>query len=268
MPRSSCRSFGGKYFNVRTGAQIGYLQIRGFPEPGVDERVGQALAEIDRRGVDGLILDLRGNSGGRIDVGMKVASRFLREEVVFQQVDRSGRERQVRPASGQYWERSMPIVTLVDGGTASMGEILSSALQEAGAARVVGTQTAGSVAGARLFPLTNGGALQITVLTITSGRGAALNDIGVTPDVSVDLSDDDLLGGVDVQLEAASRIYTCRLAGRASASSRRVPSRAWRRERDGGIRCPRRWIRSGVSSWHRSCCRRTRIRRVTFMAAR
>jgi carboxyl-terminal processing protease len=185
------------------GRAIGYLQIRGFPEPGVDERVGQALAEIDRRGVDGLIVDLRGNSGGRIDVGMKVASRFLREEVVFQQVDRSGRERQVRPTSGQYWERSMPIVTLVDGGTASMGEILTSALQEAGAARVVGTQTAGSVAGARLFPLTNGGALQITVLKITSGRGAALNDIGVTPDVSVDLSDDDLLGGIDIQLEAA-----------------------------------------------------------------
>ena len=114
------------------GRKIGYLQIRGFPEPSVDERVGQALAEIDQRSVDGLILDLRGNSGGRIDVGMKVASRFMREGVVFQQVDRTGRERQVRPSNGQYWERSIPIVALVDGGTASMGEILGSALQEAG----------------------------------------------------------------------------------------------------------------------------------------
>jgi len=187
------------------GRKIGYLQIRGFPEPSVDERVGQALAEIDQRSVDGLILDLRGNSGGRIDVGMKVASRFLRDGVVFQQVDRSGRERQVRPANGQYWERSIPMVTLVDGGTASMGEILGSALQEAGAARVVGTQTAGSVAGARLFPLANGGALQITVLTITSGRGTVLNDVGMTPDVAIDFSDDDLLGGVDVQLETGIR---------------------------------------------------------------
>ena len=187
------------------GRKVGYIQIRGFPEPSVDERVGQALAEIDRRSVDGLILDLRGNSGGRIDVGMKVASRFLREGIVFQQVDRSGKERQVRPSSGQYWEHSIPIVTLVDGGTASMGEILSSALQEAGATRVVGTQTAGSVAGARLFPLANGGALQITVLTITSGQGAVLNDVGVTPDVAIDLSDDDLLGGVDVQLETGIR---------------------------------------------------------------
>lgn len=200
------------------GRNVGYLQIRGFPEPGVDERVGQALSALDQRGVDGLILDLRGNSGGRIDVGMKVASRFLRDGVVFQQVDRTGRERQVRPSSGQYWERSMPIVVLVDGGTASMGEILGSALQEAGAARVVGTQTAGSVAGARLFALANGGALQITVLTITSGRGAVLNDVGLTPDVAIDLSDDDLLGGVDVQLETGIR--NLRLSPRPASVSR------------------------------------------------
>ena len=184
------------------GRKIGYLQIRGFPEPSVDERVAQALAEIDQQKIDGMILDLRGNSGGRIDVGVRVASRFMREGVVFQQVDRSSRGRVVKPTAGTYWERSVPMVTLVDGGTASMGEILSSALQENGVARVVGTTTAGSVAGARMFPLGNGGALQITVLTITSGSGVVLNDVGVKPDQQVDLTDDDLLSGVDAQLEA------------------------------------------------------------------
>ena len=184
------------------GKLIGYLQIRGFPEPSVDERVAQALAEIDQQKIDGLVLDLRGNSGGRIDVGMRVASRFMREGVVFQQTDRSSRERMVRPSGANYWERSVPMVTLVDGGTASMGEILSSALQENGVARVVGMTTSGSVAGARMFPLANGGALQITVLTITSGKGEVLNDVGVKPDIQVDLSDDDLLSGVDAQLEA------------------------------------------------------------------
>jgi carboxyl-terminal processing protease len=187
------------------GSKIGYLQIRGFPEPSVDERVALALADLDHRGVEGLILDLRGNSGGRIDVGMKVASRFLREGVVFQQIDRAGRERQVRPTTGTYWERAVPTVALVDGGTASMGEILGAALQETGVARVVGTKTAGSVAGARLFSLGNGGAMQITVLTITSGRGVPLNEVGLQPDILIDLSDDDLLQGIDGQLEAAIR---------------------------------------------------------------
>jgi carboxyl-terminal processing protease len=190
------------------GQKIGYLQIRGFPEPSVDDKVGQVLADLDKQGVDGLVIDLRGNSGGRIDVGMKVVSRFVREGAIFQQVDQFGKQKLVKPTGDQYWERSVPIVALVDGGTASMGEILSSALQEAGVARVVGTSTAGSVAGARLFPLANGGALQITVLTITSGRGKVLNDIGVKPDVTVDLSDDDLLRGVDAQLETAIQSLT------------------------------------------------------------
>jgi C-terminal peptidase prc len=187
------------------GRKIGYLQIRGFPEPSVDDKVGQALADFDKRGIDGLVVDLRGNSGGRIDVGTRVTSRFVRDGVFFQQVDRSGREKMARPAGNQYWEHTVPIVTLVDGGTASMGEILGSALQESGVSKVVGTVTAGSVAGARLFPLANGGALQITVLTITSGSGKILNDVGVKPDVTVDLSDDDLLRGIDAQLETGIR---------------------------------------------------------------
>jgi carboxyl-terminal processing protease len=174
----------------------------------VDDRVGQALADFDRRGIDGLVVDLRGNSGGRIDVGMKVVSRFVPDGVAFQQTDRSGRGRLVRPTAGQLWAHTVPVVALVDGGTASMGEILSSALQEAGAARIVGATTAGSVAGARLFPLANGGALQITVLTIMSGQGTILNDVGIKPDVPADLSDDDLLRGVDAQLETGIRSLT------------------------------------------------------------
>jgi len=189
------------------GHRFGYIQIRGFPEPAIDDKVGQALSDFDRVGIDGLILDFRGNSGGRIDVGLKVASRFLQDGVVYQQLDRGGRLRAVRTIGG-FWSKPVPITVLVDGGTASMGEIVASALQESGTARVVGTRTSGNVAGARLFPLSNGGALQITVLQITSGRGSVLNDIGVVPDEPVEMQDDLLLNGVDVQLEAGLRYLT------------------------------------------------------------
>jgi carboxyl-terminal processing protease len=194
------------------GRKIGYIQLRGFPEPSVDEKIGQAIADLEVRGIDGLIFDMRGNGGGRIDVGVKVASRFLKDGIIFQQVDRSGRERKVSPVTGQYWERSIPMTALVDGGTASMGEIVGQALQESGAATIVGTTTAGSVAGARLFPLSNGGALQITVLTIISGKGRVLNDAGVIPDIQVELSDDDRVHGVDAQLEAGIKALTPRPA--------------------------------------------------------
>ncbi len=199
------------------GHQYGYIQIRGFPDPAVDDKVGQAIAELDQAGIDGLVLDLRGNTGGRIDVGLKVVSRFIKDDVVYQQLDRTGRERIVRTIGG-YWNHAVPITVLVDGGTASMGEIVASALQEAGAARIVGTKTSGNVAGARLFPLSNGGAIQVTVLQISSGRGAALNDVGVLPDEPIEMQDDRLLDGVDVQLEAGLRYLE---------AATRAPRAAW-----------------------------------------
>jgi C-terminal peptidase prc len=99
----------------RDGRRYGYLQIRGFPEPSVDDRVGQALADFEKACIDGMVLDFRGNTGGRIDVGLKVASRFIKDDAVYQQLDRGGRLRMARTVGG-YWSRPVPIVTLADRG--------------------------------------------------------------------------------------------------------------------------------------------------------
>jgi carboxyl-terminal processing protease len=200
----------------RDGRRYGYLQIRGFPEPSVDDRVGQALADFEKACIDGMVLDFRGNTGGRIDVGLKVASRFIKDDAVYQQLDRGGRLRVARTVGG-FWSRPVPIVTIVDGGTASMGEIVAQALQESGVSRIVGTQTSGNVAGARIFPLANGGAMQITVLSIVSGQGMALNDVGVTPDQVVDLTDDALVNGIDVQLQSSVSYLDSRSGARRAA---------------------------------------------------
>jgi carboxyl-terminal processing protease len=76
----------------------------------------------------------------------------------------------------------MPLVVMVDGGTASMGEIFASAVQEHGVATVIGSTTSGNVAAAQVFPLSDGSAIQITVLEIVSASGAPLNGVGVQPD--------------------------------------------------------------------------------------
>ncbi len=182
--------------------RVGYLQIRGFPEGGVADQVGRALASFDQAGIQGMVLDLRGNSGGRLDVGIRVASRFVREGVLYQQVDRSGSRRSTE-RRGDYWEHAVPIVALIDGGTASMGEILASALGETGSAHLMGVTTSGSVAAAQLFPLTGGSAIQVTVLEITSGHGVLLNGVGVKPTEVIEQSDDELRTGIDSQLAAA-----------------------------------------------------------------
>ncbi len=181
---------------------FGYIQLRGFPEPGVVDEVARALSELDRSGMSGLILDLRGNTGGRLDVGIRLTSRFVREGMLYEQVDRSGQRRAIGP-NGSYWEHSVPVVVLVDAGTASMGEIFASALQDTGAAHLVGTKTSGNVAAAQVFPLLDGSAVQVTVLEILSARGARLNGVGVQPDEVVDASDEQLRLGSDPQLDAA-----------------------------------------------------------------
>jgi hypothetical protein len=118
---------------------IGYLSLRGFPEPSVVDSVEQNVAAFQEQGVRGLVLDLRGNSGGRIDVGTRLLSHFLPAgATVYEETDRSGRESDALHAPGDQY--GLPLVVLVDGGTASMGEILprpsrSMARQRSSAAR-------------------------------------------------------------------------------------------------------------------------------------
>jgi carboxyl-terminal processing protease len=160
---------------------IGYVLLRGFPEPSVIDSIDKDIAEFQSEGVHGLVLDLRGNSGGRIDVGTRLLGQFLPNgSAVYEEIDRGGHDStHATHGDTQY---DLPLVVLVDGGTASMGEIFAAAIQEHHAATVLGTTTAGSVAAAQVFGLPDGSGLQVTVFDILSADGTPLNKVGVTPD--------------------------------------------------------------------------------------
>jgi carboxyl-terminal processing protease len=193
-------------------SDLGYVKLRGFPEPTIVDAVTAALVDLHAKGATAVVLDLRGNSGGRIDVGVQLASRLVKEGPLLQQIDRNG-QRRIVSRVGAYWEQSVPIAVLIDRDTASMGEIFAIALREAGVARLIGTKTSGSVAAAQVFPLVDGSALQVTVLEIVSGQGTRMNGIGVEPDDVVEASDEDLRLGRDPQLEAAIGHLRARAAG-------------------------------------------------------
>jgi carboxyl-terminal processing protease len=195
---------------------LGYVKLRGFPEPSTVDAVTGALADLHASGARALVLDLRGNSGGRIDVGVQLASRMVKEGPLLQQIDRNG-QRRIISRVGAYWEHSLPVAVLIDRDTASMGEIFAIALREAGVARLIGTKTSGSVAAAQVFPLPDGSALQVTVLEIVSGQGTRMNGIGVEPDDPVEASDEDLRLGRDPQLEAAIGYLRARATGPLSS---------------------------------------------------
>jgi carboxyl-terminal processing protease len=191
------------FVESRTFGDLGYLRLRGFPEPSVVDQVEQAILALQGQGVRGLVLDLRGNSGGRLDVGARLLSRFIASGPIYQEVDRRGRQatRHVRAGSPIL---TVPLAVLIDEGTASMGEIFAANVQEHQVGRLFGTTTMGSVAASQVLPLADGSALQLAVMQIYTGQGQRLNREGVHPDQEVELRLEDLQSGRDPQLEAAA----------------------------------------------------------------
>jgi carboxyl-terminal processing protease len=197
---------------------IGYVSLRGFPEPSVVDTIEQDVSRFQASGVQGLVLDLRGNSGGRIDVGTRLLGHFLAPgSSVYEEVDRGGEARtHFSPRNGAQY--SLPLVVLVDGGTASMGEIFASAVQEHGTATVLGANTAGSVAAAQVFGLPDGAGLQVTVFEIRSADGKPLNKVGVMPDEVIDPDPTAVANGDDPVLGRAIEILHEQVAARTQSS--------------------------------------------------
>jgi carboxyl-terminal processing protease len=183
--------------------RIGYLKLRKIT-PAADglQAFDAATSSLAGADLSGLILDLRGNPGGYVSTLRQIASRFMPSGAIFQQTNRSGDHRTF-VADGSSWGLRVPMVVLIDQGTGSSAELLASALRENGLARLLGTKSAGAVAGGQYFPLSDGAELHVTVLTVTSGQGQVLEGVGLEPDQTVELNLRELGGGHDTQLEAA-----------------------------------------------------------------
>lgn len=181
---------------------IGYIRLRGFPEPSVAFRFEQFLDSLPSQRARGLVIDLRGNSGGRVDVGTRLLNRFITSGPLYSEADRSG-NRRVQEAFGRGWANPIPVAILIDDGSASMAEIFASAMHEHGLARLIGQKTSGNVAASVVFPLDDGSGLQMAVREIYSGNGVRIDRVGVDPDDVVVPTQAQLESGRDVQLETA-----------------------------------------------------------------
>ena len=182
---------------------IGYLQIRQFAIPDALPLFNKAMDRFAEANIKALVIDVRNNPGGSVATGEEILSRLLPDDKpLYRQVERRSGERTVS-TWGDYWGRDIPIAVLANGGSGSMSEILAAALQENGAARVIGTKTAGAVAAGVPVPLADGSGLLVTVQTITTPSGKVINEVGLEPDQVVELDADLFRAGKDNQLEAA-----------------------------------------------------------------
>lgn len=174
------------------GKKIGWVSLAGFTSGSGDD-VEKAVKEELKKGAQGIVFDLRHNGGGLLNEAVEVASVFLPEGRVVSTKGRARPER-VYNATGGAIDDKIPVVVLVDEGSASASEIVTGALQDRKRAKVVGTRTYGKGVFQEIEQLDNGGALDITVgeYFTPSGRnlggGGVRKGAGITPDIQA--SDD------------------------------------------------------------------------------
>ncbi len=158
---------------------FGYLRITQFSE-GVPDQVKEALQELSGKDIDGLILDLRNNSGGLVSSGLAVADAFLGDKPIVETKKRDGINDPIH--SGIDTLYNGPMVTLVNGGTASASEILAGALQDNNRSELIGNKTFGKGLIQSLTNLSDGSGLAITVASYLTPSGRDIQNLGIDPD--------------------------------------------------------------------------------------
>ncbi len=185
------------------GRTLGYLQISHFTSD-TNRLFQRAARSLVNQNVQGLILDLRNNPGGLLDQSLQVVSAFLSNQVIVQEVDRSGDVRE-RRSEGSAWLADLPLVVLVNQGSASAAEIVAGALQDHGRARLVGQPTFGKGTVQDFQVLPDGSSLKLTIAAWLTPKGRSIDEQGIAPDEVVTQPEET---DVDVQLDRAKDILT------------------------------------------------------------
>ena len=182
---------------------IAYVDINTFGDNTTAE-LRSTLDSLLRENPRGVIIDLRNNGGGYLHTSVEVASEFINEGVVLYEQYGDGR-RDVYEASGEGQATDLPVVVLVNEGSASASEILAGALQDYGRAKLVGVQSYGKGSVQIWFPLSSDeGAARVTIAKWLTAKERAIDGIGLTPDVYVECSECTLTDTEnDIQVQTA-----------------------------------------------------------------
>jgi carboxyl-terminal processing protease len=162
---------------------IGYVRLFGFNR-GAGEQLRNEVADLTDSGAEGIILDLRDNGGGLFSEGIGVASVFIEDGKIVSYKERSEPEVSYE-AEGDAFE-DVPLVVLVNEGTASASEIVTGALQDTNRAVVVGTTTYGKGSVQEVLPLSDASALKLTIGAYFTPGHELINGKGIEPDIEVD----------------------------------------------------------------------------------
>jgi carboxyl-terminal processing protease len=160
---------------------VGYIRINQFRDTTAED-VDKAFETFNQQEIHGIILDLRSNPGGLLTSAVEIASDFLEPEqlVVYTQGKSPREDFLSKPGNRQ---RYYPLVVLVNSGSASGSEIVAAAIKDHGHGLIMGTKTFGKASVQRVFPLSGGGAVKLTVAHYYSPNGVDIHKIGIAPDI-------------------------------------------------------------------------------------
>jgi len=166
---------------------FGYVRITQFQERTVDDLRAalKALREENDGKLSGLILDLRNNPGGLLDQAVKVSDTFLESGLIVYTEGREEGSQMKFTAHQKQTEPAYPMVTLINGGSASAAEIVAGALQDQGRAVIMGTQSFGKGSVQTIIPLGDNSGLRLTTARYYTPKGTSIQARGITPDILV-----------------------------------------------------------------------------------
>ncbi len=182
---------------------IAHLKLSSF-----DEETENLLNQFIRQesdGIKGIVLDLRNNPGGFLDMAIEVSSEWVEHGIILRERDHAGEERQ-HHSRGRARLAGIPTVVLVNEGSASASEIVAGALQDYGVATIIGKTTFGKGSVQKYETLEDGSSFRLTVAKWFTPRERAIDEAGIVPDVEIDLTEEDFDNSQDPQLDAALQI--------------------------------------------------------------
>lgn len=163
--------------------KIGYISISGFKE-NTYSQFKEALDELQKEGMKGLILDLRDNPGGLVRSVYEIGEELLPEGTMVYTLDKNENRNDLK-CDGEYLD--IPLVVLVNANSASASEIFAGAVKDMDRGTLVGTQTFGKGLVQRLFTLPDGSGLNITIQKYYTPNGTSIHGVGIEPDEVVEL---------------------------------------------------------------------------------
>jgi carboxyl-terminal processing protease len=201
---------------------IAYVRLNTFGDS-ADSELRAAIEELLVQNPKGLILDLRYNGGGYVDQGIAVASEFLPAGKVVVYEKRGDGSLEENNSIGNGIAVDIPMVVLVNEGSASASEIVAGALQDYGRATLVGVTSYGKGSVQSVNGLPDGGIVAITSAQWLTPNQRLIQDTGLTPDIYVELTQEDFDAGLDPQLDAAMETLLALLNGTPLPTSMPTP---------------------------------------------